>query len=193
MVSFSCGFGQKVQTPQADPLLALPPEQGFPRLFLEQAGEQQHRIAGRPRQSGGVVGGAPQERVFLRVCRVVQQLPEQPGFQLFQSRRFPGAKRDGTSSNRTSGANRVRTVLYVLFIFSFWFCPEGRVAFKQKTRSWLATAGFLKIPLLCRLENSSHVANGPRDAMPNRHLIAAAHGAQIVFQHGVHFKINAPY
>jgi hypothetical protein len=59
---------------------------------------------------------------------------------------------------------------------------------KQKTRDWLGNRGFFEILCWFALENPSHDANRPGDAMPNAHHLApATHGAQIGFKGGVHF------
>jgi hypothetical protein len=63
---------------------------------------------------------------------------------------------------------------------------------KQKTRDWLAIAGFLE-NVFCGLELSSHVASGNADAsaLPNGHLSVGSRHVQIAFKRGVHVLTTA--
>jgi hypothetical protein len=82
-------------------------------------------------------------------------------------------------------------MFYSFFAFQF-FAPMGVLWLNKKPAFDWQTRAFENSILECRLENSSHVAGGPRDAVPNRHLALLAHGAQVMFnKRGVHFLLNA--
>jgi hypothetical protein len=76
-----------------------------------------------------------------------------------------------------------------LVVFLIDAVVSGGDWLKQKTRDWLAIAGFLKFYWFW-LEISPHVAGQTGDAMPNRHLAINAHSAHSLFKRGVHFLLT---
>jgi hypothetical protein len=103
-----------------------------------------------------------------------------------------------TGSRSLQNGLRARIASALFYMFYSFFClsvsaPRGALWLNKKPAFDWQTRVFENSILICRLENPSHDASEPRYAVPNGHLALIAHGAQFMFNRGVHFLLNAQY